>query len=139
VDLVQVTDGTTGEMAFFRFPCEGSSRCGDQFVAKILKKYSLVVYLHRNILGHRLLRICGQAAIPPPPPPPWNFFNNVSVPAAATEAPQGWGWGTRWVEGRVIAPPGPPGPPGAPVSCVNARERECERRILAYERAEEDT
>ena len=37
VDLVQVTDGTTGEMAFFRFPCEGSSRCGDQFVAKILK------------------------------------------------------------------------------------------------------
>ena len=37
VDLVQVTDGTTGEMAFFRFPCEGSSRCGDQFVAQILK------------------------------------------------------------------------------------------------------
>jgi len=28
VDLVQVTDGTTGEIAFFRFPCEGSSRCG---------------------------------------------------------------------------------------------------------------
>jgi len=27
VDLVQVTDGTTGEMAFFRFPCEGSVRC----------------------------------------------------------------------------------------------------------------
>ena len=28
VDLVQVTDGMTGEMALFRFPCEGATRCG---------------------------------------------------------------------------------------------------------------
>jgi hypothetical protein len=110
------------------------------------QKYSLVVYLHKNILGHRLLRICGQAAIPPPPPPPppppWN---NV------------WGWGTRWVEGRVSAPPGPPGPPGAPVSeyrasmhaHVNVRggylhmnaerilEYECEERSITHVNARE--
>jgi hypothetical protein len=79
VDLVQVTDAVTGEMAFFRFPCEGSSRCGDEFVA----------------------------AIPPPPPPPPAY----RAPAPAAEP-------TRWVQGRIAAPPGPPGPPGEPVSCV---------------------
>ena len=91
------------------------------------QKYSLVLN-HRNILGHRLLRICGQAAIPPPPPPPppLHPVYSAPAPAAAAEAPQGWGWGTRWVNYRFTAPPGPPGPPGAPVSYINARARECE-------------
>ena len=97
VDLVQVIDGTTGEMAFFRFPCEGSSRCGKPYwpyPPPVLTPSSP----SRGWASGARERVIAQVQTKP----------LTSTPRAPEEA------GTTWVPGAITPPQGLPGAPGAP-------------------------